>query len=148
MTKITLPGLAAAAFLTFGAVSAHASAADEVLLGRLSGVNEITQTGVVAVNFVQGRLVLAQGAEHIVAVSAAQAAEQADRYFDGDLALTLGMLIIVALAYFGVSLASRKLGRNSEAEAPRADGWKEELMSMLEADLTNMDGLKHGFSSR
>jgi hypothetical protein len=137
----------AAAFIALGTVSATAATADAVLLGRLSGATELTQSGVAAVDFVQGHEIGASRINHAVAASEVRAGEQTARYYDDSLALTIGMLALAALAFVGVALASRALGKGQISEPSEPEGWREEVMRMLEADLTNMDGLKHRLSA-
>jgi hypothetical protein len=136
----------AAAFITFAPVTASAAAADQVLIGRLSGATELTQTGVAAVNFVQGHEFVPQRVDHVVRVSEAQAKEQAARYYGDTTAVTFGMLVLAAFAFIGVAMASRAASKGRVSDPPRPEGWREEVMRMLEADLTNFDGLKHRFS--
>ena len=145
MHRKFLTGLTAA-FIALGTVSASANAADGVLLGRLSGATEPTQSGVAAVDFVQGRAFAPQRLNHVIPASEARVEAQAARYYGDSTAVTIGMLALAAFAFVGVAMASRAVGKGRVSEPPPPEGWREEVMRMLEADLSNFDGLKHRFS--
>jgi hypothetical protein len=147
MNKLLLSGLTVAV-LSFSGLAAQASTADEMMLTRLTGVTEITQSGVALVDFVQGRPMAAQRNDHIVLASTERAQAQAVAYYDQNTMVTFALVLLAALAFVGVTFASKALGKSASPDAPRPEGWREDLMQMLEADLTNLDSLMHGFPGR
>jgi hypothetical protein len=146
MHRKLLTGLTAA-LIALGSASASASTGDEVLLGRLSGATELTQSGVAMVNFVRGSAFVPERVDHVIKASDSRAEAQAARYYGDSTALTVAMLVMAAFAFVGIALASRAVGKGRGSEPPRPERWKEEVMRMLEADLTNFDGLKHRLSA-
>jgi hypothetical protein len=83
-----------------------------------------------------------QGHEAVAGVPARQAAraeasrEMTQRYFDVDVIVTLGALALASGAFVAAGVAGGRRRRVSgfQAIAPR-EGWREEVMQALEADL-------------
>lgn len=82
-----------------------------------------------------------QGHEIVAGVPAREAAHQrlsaamAQRYFDVDMIVTAGALALASGAFVAASLANGRRRSAEKASAPR-EGWREEVMQALEADLT------------
>lgn len=147
MTRTLLPGLTTA-ILAFSCVTAQASPADEMTLSRLTDVNGIAQSGAVPAEFIQGHAVVAQRINQVIPAATARADEQAMRYQNDNMVLTFAMLALAAIAFIGMAVLSRMLGKGASSEAARPEGWREDLMGMLEADLRNLDNLMHGLPGR
>jgi hypothetical protein len=147
MSKMLIPGIVAAV-VAFSPLTAQASPDDEILLSRLSGVTELSHSGIVAVQFVEGRPIGEPRAEHAAPASAARARQEAAQYFDESMLLTLALISFALLAFFGVVLSTRRFGTRAVADAARADGWKADFANMMQADLNNLDSLLHGIPGR
>lgn len=84
-----------------------------------------------------------QGHEAVAGIPARQALARAEtskvmaqRYFDVDMIVTLGALALASGAFVAVGVAgSRRRAAEKSVVAPR-EGWREEVMQALEADLT------------
>jgi len=145
MTRKFIPGLIVAA-LVAGCLSAQAMPAGDADLMRNYAVSGLAHQGDYVADFVQGRLVTA--APRVAALTMAGAdADRAARY-----ASESAMLTIVFLAVAG-ALASlavlRGIGRSAgRREAAPNDGWKQTMSEILEADLTSLDSVAHGFAGR
>ncbi len=140
MPKTLLVGLTAA-FLALNILPAAAGVSDEILLGRLSGTNELAQSGAALVSFVQGSPLVTNKVEHVAPASIDLRDVEADRYYGGSVMLTLATLIVVAIAFAFAAIANRAPRDRAERRAPGRDSWRDEVMRMLESDLTNLDGL-------
>jgi hypothetical protein len=83
-----------------------------------------------------------QGHEAVAGIPARQAAARAElskamsqRYFDLDIIVTLGALALASGAFVAAGIAgSRRRAAAQQIPAPR-EGWREEVMQALEADL-------------
>ena len=146
MTSKFLPAVIAVV-LAVGCVSAQAIPANGPSLAKYPAVEGFTHQGSYLVDFVQGRQVTA---EPRAATAAAPTTEDgAARYASQSAILTIVFLAIVAMALAG-SVAIRNFRHRAirRRETGQRDAWKEALLEMLEADLTNLDSVTHGFSGR
>jgi hypothetical protein len=81
-----------------------------------------------------------QGHEAVAAAPSGQALVRvegmmAQRYFDFDVIVTLGALALASGAFVAVGIAgARRRETEEDAAAPR-EGWRDEVMQALEADL-------------
>jgi hypothetical protein len=90
---------------------------------------------VATADFVQGHEVIA-GVPARQAARAEMSKAMAQRYFDADMMVTIGALALASGAFLAVGVAGgrrRKLEKTAVA-TPR-EGWREEVMQALEADL-------------
>jgi hypothetical protein len=84
-----------------------------------------------AVGGVPARLALARGEASKV---------MAQRYFDVDVIVTLGALALASGAFVAAGIAgSRRRAADAPAGSPR-EGWREDVMQALEADLAQFTG--------
>ncbi len=85
-------------------------------------------------DFVQGHEVVA-GIPARQALARAEASKaMAQRYFDADMIVTIGALALASGAFVAAGVAGGRRRAAEKAAAPR-DGWREEVMQALEADL-------------
>ncbi|MFZ0204760.1 MAG: hypothetical protein WAL59_01300 [Roseiarcus sp.] len=145
MTRKFIPGLIGAA-LVAGCLSAQAMPAGDTHLMHNYGVSGLAHEGNYVADFVQGRLITA--APRAAAFTMANAdADRATRYASESAMLTIVFLAIVAvLAGLAVLGGIRRSAGRGEA-APK-DGWKQTMFEILEADLTSLDSVTHGFAGR
>jgi hypothetical protein len=143
MSKTLLSAIIAGT-IAFSAMPAQAGIADEILLGRLSGTTELAQGGAALVSFVEGRPLRMREIDHVAPTSLTRSGEQADRYYHGSVLLTLTMLVITTIAFAGVIALSRGARNRAEDSEPTRQGWRDEVIRMMESDLTNLDGLRPG----
>jgi hypothetical protein len=145
MTSKFLPAVIAVV-LAVGCVSAQAIPANGPSLAKYPAVEGFTHQGSYLVDFVEGRPVAAEP-RPATAMSATE--DGAARYASQSAILTIVFLAIVAMALAG-SVAIRNFRHRAirRREPGQRDAWKEALLEMLEADLTNLDSVTHGFSGR
>jgi len=90
-----------------------------------------------------------QGHETVAGVPARQAARvemtkaMSERYFDVDMFVTLGALALASGAFVAAGVAGGRRRIAEKAGQPR-EGWRDEVMQALEADLAQFTyGLRH-----
>jgi hypothetical protein len=144
MTSTFLPAVIAVV-LALGCVSAQAIPASGSGLANYPAVEGFAHKGSYLVDFVEGRQVTAEPR----GVPTTATEDRAARYASQSSVLTIVFLALVAMALAGslaIGEVGRKVSRYREP-APR-DASKRALLEMLEADLTNLDSMTHGFSGR
>jgi hypothetical protein len=144
MTSKFLP-VVIAVVLAVGCVSAQAIPPNGPSLANYPAVEGFAHQGSYLVDFVEGRQVTVEPR----AATATASEDRAARYASQSAVLTIVFLALVAMALAG-SVAIGKVRRKASRrrEPARRDAWKEALLEMLEADLTNLDSVTHGFSGR
>jgi hypothetical protein len=85
------------------------------------------------VDFVQGHEVVA-GVPARQAARAEMSKAMAERYFDVDMIVTVGALALASGAFVAAGVAGGRRRASEKAGQPR-DGWRDEVMQALEADL-------------
>jgi len=135
------------AVLVVGCLSAEAMPANDPALAHYPAVNGIAHKGNYVADFIQGRLVVAESRAQTPAATTS-GEDRAARYASQSGALTIVFLAIVAAALSGFAGIGKIRRRSSRREASSKDAWKEALFEMLEADLTHLDSMTHGFSGR
>jgi hypothetical protein len=147
MTSKFLPAVIAVV-LAVGCVSAQAIPANGPSLANYPAVEGFAHQGSYLVDFVQGRQVLAE--PRVATVTAMPTTEdRAARYASQSSVLTIVFLALVAMALAGsVAIRNFRHRASRRREPGQRDAWKEALLEMLEADLTNLDSVTHGFSGR
>jgi hypothetical protein len=146
MTNKFLPAVIAVA-LAFGSVSAQAIPANGPSLANNPSAVGFLYQGSYLVDFVQGREVTTEPRDEVTSTISTE--DRAARYASQSAVLTIVFLALVAMALAGfaaIGKVRRKTTRRREP-GPR-DAWKGALLEMLEADLTNLDSVTHGFSGR
>jgi hypothetical protein len=91
-----------------------------------------------------------QGHEIVSGIPARQAAARAElskamaqRYFDADMIVTLGALALASGAFVAAGVAGGRRRSADKAPAAPREGWREEVMQALEADLAHFtNGLR------
>jgi len=91
-----------------------------------------------------------QGHEVVAGIPARQAARaelskaMAQRYFDVDMIVTIGALALASGAFVAAGIAGgRRRTADKKASATPREGWREEVMQALEADLAQFtNGLR------
>jgi hypothetical protein len=147
MASKFLPAVVAVV-LAFGCPSAQAIPANGASLANYPAVEGFAHQGSYLVDFVEGRVVTAEP-RGVAATATTTTEDRAARYASQSAVLTIVFLALVAMALAG-SAAIGKVRRTASRyrePAPR-DAWKQALLDMLEADLTNLDSMTHGFSGR
>jgi hypothetical protein len=145
MTSKFLPAVIAVV-LAVGCVSAQAIPANGPRFATYPAVEGFTHQGSYLVDFVEGHQVTA---EPRGAAATPTTEGGAARYASQSAVLTIVFLALVAMALAGVTAVGkvRRLASRRREPAHR-DAWKEALLEMLAADLTNLDSVTHGFSGR
>ena len=146
MTRKFLPALIGGV-LVLSCLGAQAMPASDPALTRYSSVDEFRHQGNYAVDFIQGRLVPAQGNGAADAAAVPQV-DGAARYAADNAVVTIAFLAIVATALAFLALFAGFSRMRTRSEVPPTDAWRGALMEMLEADLRNLDSLTHGFAGR
>ena len=145
MTTKFIPGLIGAA-LVAGCLSAQAMPAGDAGLMRNYAVSGLAHKGDYVADFVQGRLVTA--APRAAALTMASAgADRATRYAAESAIWTIVFLAIAA-TLAGLAVLGGIRRRAGVQEAARKDGWERTMSEILEADLTSLDSVTHGFAGR
>jgi hypothetical protein len=127
-------------------MSAQAIPANGPSLAHYPAAEGFAHQGSYLVDFVQGRPVTV---EPRGVAGTPTTEDRATRYASQSAVLTIVLLALVAMGLAGsaaIGKVRRKPSRRREA-GPR-DAWKAALVEMLEADLTNLDSVTHGFSGR
>ena len=90
-----------------------------------------------------------QGHEVVAGIPARQAARaelskaMAQRYFDADMIVTIGALALASGAFVAAGLAGGRRRAAEKTTATPREGWREEVMQALEADLAQFtNGLR------
>jgi hypothetical protein len=87
------------------------------------------------VDFVQGHEVVA-GIPARQAARAEMSKAMAQRYFDADMIVTIGALALASGAFVAAGVAGgRRRSQDKKAVVTPREGWREEVMAALEADL-------------
>jgi hypothetical protein len=121
----------AAVLFALAASPASAAISSSRTLGHVS-----TATPLIAkADFVQGHETIAGFAARSAAARAEASAATAQRYFDADVIITLGALALASGAFVAVGIAGGRRRRAAEPAASPREGWREEVMQALEADL-------------
>jgi len=131
---------AAAIFASLAVTAASANVADSRTLGNLVSNRS---AAIENADFVQGH-------ESIAGLPARQALARAEgskaavaRYFDFDVVMTLGALAIASGAFVAAGMAGTRRRMAAAAGTSPREGWREEVMQALEADLFQFtDGLR------
>jgi hypothetical protein len=145
MTTKFIPGLIGAALIA-GCLNAQAIPAGDAGLARNYTVSGSAHKGDYVADFVQGRLITAAPRAAAFTMGSAEA-DRATRYASESVMLTIVLLAIVAaLAGFAALGGARRRAGGREA-APK-DSWKQTMFEILEADLTSLDSVTHGFAGR
>jgi hypothetical protein len=145
MNRKLIPGLIGAA-LVAGCLNAQAMPAGDADLMRNYAISGLAHKGDYVADFVQGRLVTA--APRAAALTMASAdADRATRYASESVMLTIVFLAIAA-ALAGLAVLGGIRRTASGQEAARKDGWERTMSEILEADLTSLDSVTHGFAGR
>jgi len=101
-----------------------------------------SNTLVTKADFVQGHEIVA-GVPARQAARAEMSKAMAARYFDFDMIITAGALTLAAGAFVAAGVAGGRRRMAEKASQPR-EGWREEVMQALEADLVQFTvGLRH-----
>jgi hypothetical protein len=144
MTSKFLPAVIAVV-LAVGCVSAEAIPANGPSLANYPAAEGFVHQGSYLVDFVQGRQVTAEPR----GVAATTTEDGAARYASQSAVLTIVFLALVAMALAGVTAVGKVRRTASRRREPACrNAWKEALSEMLQADLTNLDSVTHGFSGR
>lgn len=95
---------------------------------------------IVKADFVQGHEAIA-GVQAVQAARAEASKQMAQRYYDVDVIVTLAALALASGAFVaaGVAGGRRRRAEGGALAAPR-EGWREEVMQALEADLAQFTG--------
>jgi hypothetical protein len=110
-------------------------------------VTGLAHKGNYVIDLVQGRLITA--APRAAAFTMANAdAEGAARYASESAMLTIVFLAIVAAALTSFAVLGGIRRSAGRGEAAPKDGWKQTMSEILEADLTSLDSVTHGFAGR
>jgi hypothetical protein len=146
MTNKFLPAVAALV-LAFGCASAQAIPANGPSLANYPAAEGFAHQGSYLVDFVQGREVAAEPRAGATTTSTTE--DGPARYASQSAVLTIVFLALVAMALAGVGAVGKVHRQASRRSEPaRRDAWEGALLEMLEADLTNLDSVTHGFSGR
>jgi hypothetical protein len=89
---------------------------------------------IVKADFVQGHEIVA-GVPARQAASMQMSKAMAERYFDFDLFITVGALALASGAFVAAGVAGGRRRTAEKASQPR-EGWREEVLQALDADLT------------
>src|SRR5436305_6223317 len=128
---------------TLAAVVVFASLAAAPASAMMSDAKSLGVTAkplVVSADFVQGHEAIG-GVPARAALARAEVSKvMAQRYFDFDVIITLGALALASGAFVAAGIAGRRrrLAQNPAAQ-PR-EGWREDVMQALEADLAQFSG--------
>jgi len=145
MTKKFIPGLIGAALIA-GCLSAQAMPAADADLMRNYAVSGSAHKGNYVADFVQGRLITA--APRAAALTMASGdADRAARYASESAMLTI-VFLAVAAALAGLAVLGGIRRRAGGQEVARKDSWERTMSEILEADLTSLDSVTHGFAGR
>jgi hypothetical protein len=111
----------------------------------VSNVKSVTATPatnslIVKADFVQGHEAVA-GVQAVQAARVEASKEMAQRYYDVDVIVTLAALALASGAFVAAGVAGSRRRRTSgyAAVTPR-EGWREDVMQALEADLAQFTG--------
>jgi hypothetical protein len=74
-------------------------------------------------------------------------ADRATRYASENAMLTIVFLAIAA-ALVGLAVLGGSRRKADSQQAERKDGWERTMSEILEADLTSLDSVTHGFAGR
>jgi hypothetical protein len=110
----------------------------DVAASKVLGLTDPSRNAmIVNADFVQGHETIAGMPARQALVRAEMSKVEAVRYFDFDVIITLGALAIASGAFVAVGIAgSRRRAASAASFAPR-EGWREEVMQALEADLAH-----------
>ena len=145
MTRKFIPGLIGAA-LVAGCLSAQAMPAGDGDLLRSYTVSGVAHNGDYVADFVQGRLITAAPRAAALTMVSADA-DRATRYASESAMLTI-VFLAIAGALAGLAVLSGIRRRAGGKEATRKDAWERTMSEILEADLTSLDSVTHGFAGR
>ena len=145
MTRKFIPGPIGAA-LVAGCLSAQAMPAGDADLTHNYAVTGLAHKGNYVTDFVQGRLITAAPRAAAFTMTNADA-DRATRYASESTMLTIVFLAIAA-ALAGLAVLSGIRRRAGGQEAAHKDGWERTMSEILEADLTSLDSVTHGFAGR
>ncbi|MDE3174741.1 MAG: hypothetical protein KGM15_01355 [Pseudomonadota bacterium] len=122
-----------------GALVVFASVAASPALAAMSdskALGPAAHSLIVKADFVQGHEAVGGVSARAALARPQMAKVMAQRYFDFDVIITLGALALASGAFVAAGVAgSRRRSAQDPAAAPR-EGWREEVMQALEADLT------------
>jgi hypothetical protein len=133
--------------LVVGCLSAQAMTSNDPTLSHYPAVNGFAHKGNYVADFIQGRLVATEPRGETSAAATVDE-DRAARYASQSGVLTIVFLAIVAVALSFFAGIGKIRRRSVRREASSKDAWKEALFEMLEADLTHLDSMTHGFSGR
>ncbi len=131
---MNVSALSAAVILASVAMSPAVAFTPDSKLGYAPGpiVNADFVQGHEAVGGVPARLALSRGEA---------SKEMAQRYFDVDVIVTLGALALASGAFVAAGIAgSRRRASQTPVFASLRDGWQDDVMQALEADLAQFTG--------
>jgi hypothetical protein len=136
--------------LAFGATEVRAMQSNDPSVVRLLSVNELSQGGASAVEFIEGRAMPAHRFNHMVPVAATSMVmeDQEASYYRQDSLFAFLLAGIAALALAGFALVNKAFAPKPVQEAPRPEAWRDHLFEIIEADLRSMDHLMQGPSRR
>ncbi len=146
MTRKFIPGLIGAA-LVAGCLSAQAMPAGDADLMHNYAVSGLSHKGNFVADFVQGRLITA-APRAAALITASADADRATRYASESAMLTIVFLAIVAAALTSFAVLGGIRPSAGRGETAPKDGWKQTMFEILEADLTSLDSVAHGFAGR
>jgi hypothetical protein len=147
MTNKFLP-LVIALVLALGCASAQAIPAKGPSLANYPVAEGFAHQGSYLVDFVQGREVTAEPRGGATPATTSTTEDRAARYASQSAVLTIVFLAVVAMALAGFLAIGKVRQKPRPPEPASNDAWKTALLEMLEADLTNLDSMTHGFSGR
>jgi len=98
---------------------------------------------VASADFVQGHEVVSGIPARQAAARAELSKAMAQRYFDADMIVTIGALALASGAFVAAGIAGGRRRASEKATATPREGWREEVMLALEADLAQFtNGLR------
>lgn len=94
---------------------------------------------IVKADFVQGHEAVA-GVQAVQAARVEASKQMAQRYYDVDVIVTLAALALAAGGFVAAGVAGSRRRRAGLVAATPREGWREEVMQALEADLAQFTG--------
>jgi hypothetical protein len=112
--------------------SASANVADSRTLGLIASGHS---GAILAGNFVQGQDTVSGAPDRQAQVRAEMSQTEVGRYFDSDALITLGALAFAGSVIVAAGIAGVRRRATLQAVVELPEGWRDEAMQALEADL-------------
>jgi hypothetical protein len=115
---------------------------------RFLADNELGQSRHAPVEYVWGDEIPSDSTAPLSSLAANQLNDQVDSYYADDGLVTVAATGLAVILLGGLALVGSALRRREAWQAGRPEGWRAELMEVLEDDLANFAAVRQGVSSQ